>query len=381
MKRLWSVVLIALGSIQLGRYCVRFLGDLRERLDLEILLEAGERFRAGFSPYRLQDAAEHTKPPLLSPLFEAIGRLPPESVKFFWSAMTLLLPLAVALGWGRLRTLERDTRYFAAAFGSCLLISWSWRAEIELGQYNLLLLGMTLVSLTWVRKQHEMAAGALSLLAVLLKPTQIFFLPAIAAPLASSRKRALRFAAGAAIALASLSGWYLAFRSPDQLLSDHLEWLHFLPQSSAKHIGRWDNYSLPSFLHHSGIPWASSPILTLLGASFAVVIVARLRDRPSTSFHWCTWLSLALSPMNWRQNFVMLTPLAFDLIHASLATPEETSRNESWRARFGTLTLLAVFGVHLDWKMPGVFPLLISAVAILVVPSQKANLLAPGGKP
>jgi len=377
LRRLGSLAILCLGFLQLGRYTGRYLFDASERLDLEILLRAGERFRDGVAVYRLDDAAEHTKPPLLSPLFELLSHAPLQGTKVFWNAVNLLLPFLIAGAWGRFQGLHRDLRYFAAVGGSCLLVSWSWRAEIELGQYNLFLLALTILALFAATKGRSTWVGALSTFAVLLKPTQIFLLPVILGAFTKLRRSLLKLGIGGLTTLGILSAAYLTLQSVEQLIEAHLEWMHFLPSSSAKHISRLDNFSLPSLLHHCGVSRASSPFSTLIAAGAAAAFAWRKRDQPREAFHWCIWLNLAFSPMNWRQNFVILTPLAFDLLHSGLTANRTFSRSiRSWT---GVLLMFIGFGLHWELteaitEIPALMialPLLISAVAILMLPSRE----------
>jgi hypothetical protein len=118
-----------------------------------------------------------------------------------------------------------------------------------------------------------------------------------------------RFIIGGGGILILLATTYTALRGSSRLVTDHLEWLAFLPRSTLKHIDRVDNYGIPSLLAHLGFAWASSPHLAL-AATLLSWLACQSSKRQDLTFHLVAWISLAFSPMTWKQNFIVFIPLA-----------------------------------------------------------------------
>ena len=253
MKKYVSRIILAIGAFLVIQGFLMHAISPGARCDLDILLEAGKRYASNQAVYRLEDLNEHTKPPLLTPLLGMLAALPREPVRIFWDLMNLLLPFVVLGLWQGVagtRLRWTDTRLWTAAAGALLLLRGAWRAEMDLGQYNLLTLTLTLAAWRLVRRDGWTMAGGLALLSLLLKPTQLFLIPWIllAHPDRPAAGQLRRFALGSLILVLLLAGLDALHQPIGKLLEAGSDWLHFLPHSSQKHILRWDNFGIPSVL-------------------------------------------------------------------------------------------------------------------------------------
>jgi len=184
-----------------------------------------------------------------------------------------------------------------------------WLAEMRLGQYNLTLaaLAIALPMLENCRpgRRWGFLLGAGVVLEVLMKPTQILMIPWMLSGAWRSRARLSRIAVGA-FALVGLLAWgYSVQFGFDALIRAHRSWIEFLPLSTAKHFLRPDNLGLPTlmarFLDFG--PGVSS-VLLLLGLAIAVIFSMRA-PLGRVQFLVASVLATILSPMAWRQNYVV----------------------------------------------------------------------------
>ncbi len=261
------------------------------RTDLEILLDAATRLKSHESVYRLQDANEHTKPPPVTVLMLPLTYLPRALVLRLWDVLNLCaFPALVLLV---LRHSVSDNQVSRFLYFLLFFLLTPWNSELRLGQYNvLLLLPLTAASLY----KRSLLSGAAFAIAVLFKPTFLLLGPWV---LCHSKERFKTVLSGAVTAVA-LFLLYAAVVGFDRLIPDTMEWVHFLPLSSAKHLLRLDNHGLPSLLGGganlllaTGLVlslWSSWFSAWLMGLSIAVV------------------LSIICSPMAWLQNYVLLIP-------------------------------------------------------------------------
>jgi hypothetical protein len=146
-----------------------------------------------------------------------------------------------------------------------------------------------------------------------------------------------------------------------------LSWLDFLPRSSQKHLLRWDNWGLPSILARLGVVHLSIPFISLLGMLLAWAYHRKRPEDHSGLFHISAWLTLALSPMSWAQNFIILLPLAFTAACRLLAGDRS--------AVLPALTLFLPNAVKPEWLEAAIAsawvrfsaPLWLSLVAVLMM--------------
>jgi hypothetical protein len=317
----WALLVVA--GFYIYRHLVLLLLQGGRRGDLDILLLAGQRFWNHEPIYLLSDDSEHTKPPFLSPLFALLSQVPSNVMHAAWDVLMLALPFLVLHLWNQLY--GRRNHWIPIA-GSIALMGPLWFSEAGYGQYNLLLIAMTFLALRWTRDDvgaKSAAAGAIFWVSLVLKPTQLLFLPLFLvgdhAPRRVDAGRIFRFLGGIGLGLAANVALYLAFRSWPTLMADVAEWKQFIAQSQAKHILRPDNFGLPTQLARWGVPLGNSPGITVAGLALAMLASLRIRDL-GQRINTVILIALIFSPMSWRQNYVMVLPLAYELI-VSLKKP------------------------------------------------------------
>jgi hypothetical protein len=313
-----GILVLAAGAFLLAQGMLMHVFSPGTRGDLDILLNAGARFASGSSVYVLSDANEHTKPPLLSPLLAVLSSLPREPVRICWDLMNCSLPFVLLLFFfhDKSRTSVTSRRAFwVAAAGAVVLLRGAWRAEMDFGQYNLLSLFLLMMGLRNLRGGHPVRAGGLFLISLLLKPTQLFFLPWVGLAAGPVRRSTILRASGGALACAAgLSLLYACYRPLAELLPSQLEWIEFLRASTQKHLLRTDNWGLPSVFARLGMPGLESTGVLLSSIALLAVAARRWTGPHEQLFHLSAVVSLAMSPMTWNQNFIILLPLAFRLV-------------------------------------------------------------------
>jgi hypothetical protein len=303
------------------------------RIDLEILTTAASRLREGTSTYRLSDHAEHTKPPLVTWIMQWGVLFPAALTRLIWD----LLAFTALLGLG-IRWLGRRFSWGILCTG-WLLSYGPWLAEARLGQYNMLLSALAFASAQAEADKPSRwrtgLLGAVLVLEVLFKPTQLVVVPWMVSGMLSKPRRLATALGGAALLVALLSlgfSWQFGW---GPFVEAHSEWLAFLPQSTTKHFLRPDNLGLPTLLARVGEfgPGFSS---ALLAGGVAVSGFLSLRSPLSRqAFFWCSVLATVLSPMAWRQNYSVLFVLL------SWAVLEKHERSSEWLSlKFALIPLI-----------------------------------------
>lgn len=326
------------------------------RGDLQILELAALRLRVGEPVYRLSDGNEHTKPPLATLAFVPFSYIPQFWLCRLWDLINLCVFAAlVKLIFARFsfgRSPPAGTMMVAAIF----VVLTPFNAELRLGQYNLiLLLGILFAEFrkAWLGLGVALAFG------VLFKPTLLLLFPWA---FATAEKR-WKVVAGGALAVTVLSGIYCLWPGADRLIVDTLEWLDFLPQSSAKHLLRLDNHGLPSALAVFG--WKAEKTIVLAGLVLACVVAWTVEDRLASLALGCA-LCVVSSPMAWVQNYTLLLPAVVWTLHRWLESPS--------RYRWAYLSAIGILWLGIgalnpttsDWLDTGKWPVArIPLVALL----------------
>lgn len=278
------------------------------RTDLSIFIDAANRLSAGLPVYDLSQANEHTKPPLATLLFIPLTALPMGFLCRLWD---LLVVLAYAwLAWSFTKERTRQGSVGLALLGVLWTLN-NWNQEIRLGQYNVL----TLAGLWWATQTNRARfAGSVAALCVLLKPTNLFFIPLLLALKKGNRTNVIF---GAAALVLGVSAVYAGRFGVSALLQHHLDWFHFLSASTAKHFLRHDNYSLlkaiADFMSVPFLLWAVRGVVAGI-----LLWVALLKSDRFTRFTLTAVLSLFLNPLCWFQNFTLLLPFAILIWHDAL---------------------------------------------------------------
>jgi hypothetical protein len=247
-------------------------------------------------------------------LFLPLRRVDPATLRQVWDSLNIVG--YIVLAWFLvLRSLTE--RRIAVSTGVILALMVTlnpWNKEIRLGQYNVLTMAALLIAglgIAW--GPSGWLRGALACVAVLLKPTNILFLPWLWRN-ARSRRAVLQ---GAVVCVSALAVWYLFRFGARSLWNDSLAWLRFLPLSTAKHLHQEDNFGLARFLDEKGegrwisLAWA---------AGWTAVFAATYGSRGwLLGFCVAGVVSVVLTPMAWFQNYTLCLPFVVYLLAGLLS--------------------------------------------------------------
>ncbi len=266
------------------------------RTDLGILYLAGERLFQGESVYRLSDANEHTKPPLVTLLILPLTYFPQFWVERLWDVLQFIAYFTLCRLFLEQVQVPKTRRANLVLLATFLFLT-PLNAELRLGQYNVLFLTLVLWAVWGGR---SFSAGGVLALSILFKPTFLFFAPWVARHCVSWKRAFI----GAVAAVLILAGAYgLLFGGP-RLIQDTLDWAAFLPESSAKHLLRFDNHGFPSVFGGNSI--LTPNVFLAAGLLLATLAAAWL---PSLLGLACASACFVLfTPMAWFQNYALLTP-------------------------------------------------------------------------
>lgn len=348
---LWRLVFLIAAFYLLRHFTKAVLTD-GPRGDLDIVMNAARRWISGEAVYRLTDDSEHTKPPLLMALSVPLLSLPRIWLRVLWDLLNLALPFLI------LRELTREKGGFRSHWrevsGTVVLLAPLWYIEAVYGQYNLLILWMTLVAARWAiqgGRLLECASGFWFAITLIIKPTQLFLAPWLVVRVLSARDQSfwpiLRAIVGGVLAIFALGAIYVAMSSWEALVADHRQWLAFIPQSAAKHVLRDDNFGIPTLLVRLGLGWIqSSPLFVVLGLGLTSALAWRLRRTSLLALSGSLVLMLAFSPMCWRANFGILIPLVFLLFSQVRSGGRLAGAHLAW---IGVLSIFALSRVSPYW--------------------------------
>ncbi len=268
------------------------------KVDLKILYDAAVRLFNGQSVYVLSDYLEHTKPPFQTFLFYPITW-----IRFEWLAVastisTLVATFYVAYECTR-RIVQKNTMFIALV--AVLLALAQLDIEVLTGQYNLIALALML----FFENRARLALSAVLVFVILLKPTNALLLPYFL--IGRKRSDFFKIVAGSIFFLVLITLGYGYQFGWERLVTDHGEWLAFLPQSTAKHFLNVDNLGLPAILAQLGITGLSSNLLLAASLLGLCILCFKNSDRLfklSLSLLFILWFS----PMTWPQNYALLIP-------------------------------------------------------------------------
>lgn len=269
------------------------------RPGLDAFLTGAHRLREGRPVHDASD--DEVKPPLATLLFTPIpATWPTWWIERAWDAMNVLL--VVSLAGVLARHLARKMKGSAAALTllGLLFTLNAWNAEIRTGQSDALALVLLLAAgLSGVAPFQ----GLFAVLAVLLKPTSLLFLPWVWRQTTSKRG----LVAGAVTGLVALGALYAWHFGPVALWTDHATWARILPQAVAGRLRHPANLSPMRLFAEAGV--ASVAGLAAWALGWAVVLWSCRLGMPwIVGYTTAAVASLLLSPLVWTQSFVLCLP-------------------------------------------------------------------------
>ena len=190
--------------------------------------------------------------------------------------------------------------------------------EIAYGQFNLLLLLAAVIS---VYAARQPLAGAAFAFSIFFKPTQIIYLPWIA----RFNAHRVRWFLSGVVGVLLTTILYCAFHGAGTLVEHFRVWASQTGAVTPYHLGRPDNYGLPSLFVYVGMPasyWPVFQVLGLVGTYFTCRKVANAFE----ALAWTSCITVIVSPMAWLHVYVLTVPFVFLLWRRFFDAPKDRFR-------------------------------------------------------
>ena len=304
-------LLLGLGiAVVVAAYVFRVGGHM---IDFEVGYVAGNRLLAGESLYRASDGHFAYKYLPGAALLQMPFSLPPPAAAkaLFYLFSVGCLVAALYLAYDLLP--EGPGRRPALAVWTFVILAKYLLREIHLGQINLIILVLLLLSLKWHlpgpegrTAARDAAAGACWALATMLKPYGLVFVPYL---VLTGRFRAL--AAGLACS-GLVTAATLLFYTPAEMIQAHVDWWRSLSVSTPPLLLNEDNISLLAFFTRWLGPGSVARLAALAavaGAALLVLLVTlRGRGQPRAVVldgAILTTLIPLLAPLGWNYTLLM----------------------------------------------------------------------------
>lgn len=301
--RWWGgrIVFALLVLVVLSQLYLAFFPKHR-RGDLGLVLDAATRLRTGQVLYIDSEYLPHTKSPLATFAFVPASYLPVWWMDRLWD-LALMLGYFVLFRWLAVRLRERGEGEIASVLIFSFFTAFNpLVTEIAFGQFNLLLLLATIA----VASRSSIGAfcgGAAFAFSICFKPTQILFLPWA---WKFARHRWLSLLGGATL-MGLLAVGYLGLFGVDRIVEDHRVWWRKTSAATPYHLGRPDNYGLPSLFFWLGMPASAWGWFQIAGCITAAWLMRRKMDvLAALALTGC--LAIVCSPMAWLHVYVLSFP-------------------------------------------------------------------------
>ena len=279
----------------------------KDMTDFGVCYKAGERIRAGETLYHSSDGHLQFKyAPLSAILYAPFSLFPRPAASAAWFSVDLLLLIACfAMAYLALAPPRRPA---VPVLGLAALVLGKFIGrEFELGQVNLLILGLILAAFLAFQKRRDGWAGLFWALSLFFKPYALVFLPYF---LLKKRFRLLAAGSAAAAVGLALPSFFYGWNANIRVLG---EWVGTLSQSTPVLLEVGDNASLYAFLaKHLGRGTFTTGLFLVLAAllAFSVLwLILRSRRGKETraealDFAYLLVLIPLLSPLGWYYNYL-----------------------------------------------------------------------------
>jgi arabinofuranan 3-O-arabinosyltransferase len=290
--------------------------------------------------YRVDDGHYQFKYlPAFAVLAAPLAAMPLATAKTAWFVFSAaLLPVLVSVALALVPD-RRKPAWFLVTFTAAVMAKF-YGHELVLGQVNILFAVVVAAALLGLRGGREAVAGSLIVVAIVIKPYAVLFLPW----LLTRRRRASIIAAvfgiGAVLILPVLA------YGPSGAVEQHVDWWRTVTDSTAPNLTNNDNVSLAAFfakwLGAGPLAGALAAMagVTLLG--LAVVVYLRRGNVPFPEglegAMLLTCIPL-LSPQGWDYVFLVSTPAVLFLFNYGDVLPRGL--------RLTTYAALALIGLTL----------------------------------
>jgi len=314
MARIRATLLVAIAAVALG---LLFAHKVANKMpDLAVYWTAAHRARHAEPLYRTEDGHYQFKYlPAFAILIIPLGAITLESAKLIWFAASVGL-LALLLGLS-LRVLpERRRSAWILVTLTLLVMAKFYGHELVLGQMNAPLAVIVTAAAVAAMGQHEAATGALTALAIVVKPYAVLFLPWLAA-----RRRAI------SITLAAV-GCACVFLLPSVIygvhgsIQLHRDWWSTVTSSTGPNLTNADNVSIAAMWTKwvgtgqvAALLALATSAVTLIAA--ALVFARRKGVKHPEALECALLLTLIplLSPQGWDYVFLLSTPAVMLLLN------------------------------------------------------------------
>ena len=284
--------------------------------DFDVYWHTASRAMAGEALYRAEDGHWLFKYlPAFAVVAMPIALLPLEVAKAIWLAATVVTLVLLLRATPRLLPEIRKPRWALVGL-TFIVLGKFYLHEIVLGQTNLLLVAVITAALLALQRKQEVLAGALVVVAIVLKPYAVILFPWL---LARRQRGSIVAAAIGLAAVLVLPIVRYGFAGTVQL---HLDWWQTVITSTKPNLPNQDNVSWLSmyskWFHEGGLA-ASLTVATVLVVLAVIVYVYRLRDRLTfPELLECSLLLVLMplmSPQGWDYVLLVATPAIMCLLN------------------------------------------------------------------
>ena len=318
-----------------------FVLRLSHRLpDFEVYARAASRALAGESLYRPDDGHWLFKYlPAFAVVAIPIALLPLKVAKGIWFLATVatlvpFLRMTVAI------LPERRKPTWLLVVATIVVMGDFYGHELRLGQTNLLLATAVVGALLAMKQRRERLAGALVVVALVLKPYAVLFLPWL---LARRRREAIVAATIGMLIVLLVPVARYGLGSAVQL---HVDWWHTVTTSIEPSLLNIDNISwLAMYTRWLGPGGLAQGLTTVTIVAALAVTVYVFQLRRAVEFPELLEASLVLtliplmSPQGWEYTLLTATPAVMCLVNYSDRLPTQMRRL--------TIGVLAVIGLSI----------------------------------
>jgi arabinofuranan 3-O-arabinosyltransferase len=277
--------------------------------DFEVYWKAASRAASAEPLYRVEDGHFVFKYlPAFALLALPLGLLPlpvAEGLWFFTSValLVVLITLNVRLPAEQ----RRSTRFLVGVL--IVAMGKFYAHELVLGQVNILFAVIATLALLAMKTNREALAGVLVVVAVVIKPYAVLFLPWLAA----RRKLPSILAASAGVAIVLLAPAILY--GVDGNITQHREWWRTVTTTTAPNLNVYDNVSLAAMyfrwvgpgLLSARLAYATAAVLLAVAAIVYAVRRGIVFPEGLEGGLLLTLMPL-LSPQGWDYVFLIATP-------------------------------------------------------------------------
>jgi len=238
-KRIYVLLAILAVSSALAIY---IFGIRQDMSDFGVCYQGGERIRQAETLYRISDGhMQYKYSPASAVFFAAFTFLPYEWAKLLWYCLELLFLAISILVFMKTLPDRKKTKTFIGLLAFLILAKFLGR-EIQLGQVNLLIIGLLAGALFFLLEGKDFLAGLLWGASLFFKPYAFVFLPYFLL----KKRVTIILGGGAALGLGFLLP--ASFYGISGNILVHREWVETLSLSTPGLIETYDNASLYSFL-------------------------------------------------------------------------------------------------------------------------------------